>query len=105
MEKGIPPEIVSCHTDETNGYVIEGQAPPADIHHLLDELPDALGLAVLDIPHSSSRTVLEGEREAYEGFLVHHDRGAEVLFRYDAVCGSRSSETDDAVGQLTTRWP
>ncbi|MEL6773457.1 MAG: DUF411 domain-containing protein, partial [Pseudomonadota bacterium] len=50
--------MVSCHTDETNGYVIEGQVPPADIHHLLDEQPDALGLAVLDIPHSSSRTVL-----------------------------------------------
>ena len=45
-DRGIPPEMVSCHTGEIGAYVIEGHVPPADIRRLLSERPEAVGLAV-----------------------------------------------------------
>ena len=85
LDKGIPPEMISCHTGETNGYVIEGHVPPADIRRLLEERPDALGLVVPDMPYGSPGMGPENEREAYEVFLIRRDGGTEVFSSYDAA--------------------
>lgn len=52
-DNGIPQEMVSCHTGQVEGYMIEGHVPAADIRRLLGERPDAVGLAVPGMPYGS----------------------------------------------------
>lgn len=83
LDKGIPQEMMSCHTGEIEGYVIEGHVPVPDIRRLLAERPDAIGLAVPGMPYGSPGMGPEDEREAYEVFLVRRDGSTEVFTRYD----------------------
>ena len=82
--KGIPPQMMSCHTGEIEGYVVEGHVPAADIRRLLAERPDAIGLAVPGMPYGSPGMGPEDEREAYEVFLIRRDGSTEVFTKYDA---------------------
>ncbi len=50
---GMPVAYGSCHTAEVDGYVVEGHVPAKDIYRLLDEKPDAVGLAVPAMPRGS----------------------------------------------------
>ncbi|MFO0688565.1 MAG: DUF411 domain-containing protein [Myxococcota bacterium] len=52
-EKGVPPELGSCHTAVVDGYVIEGHVPAEDITRLLAERPAVAGLAVPEMPLGS----------------------------------------------------
>ena len=52
-EYGIPAPLQSCHTAVVDGYVVEGHVPAADVKRLLDERPDAGGLAVPGMPVGS----------------------------------------------------
>src|SRR6056297_355400 len=85
LHNGIPQEMISCHTGEIDGYFIEGHVPPDDIRRLLDERPDAVGLAVPGMPYGSPGMGPEDKREAYEVFLIRHDGSAEVFTSYDAA--------------------
>lgn len=85
MDHGIPETLVSCHTAEIGGYLVEGHVPPADIRRLLDERPDALGLAVPGMPWGSPGMGPESEREAYDVFLIARDGSASVFAHYDAA--------------------
>lgn len=85
IANGIPEELASCHTGRINGYMIEGHVPVADIRRLLDERPDAVGLAVPGMPYGSPGMGPESEREAYDVFLIRRDGGAEPFSRYDAA--------------------
>jgi hypothetical protein len=49
----VPVELQSCHTAIVDGYVIEGHVPVEEIHRLLDERPDIIGLAVAGMPPGS----------------------------------------------------
>src|SRR5690606_13889542 len=42
----IPEAHASCHTAMVGGYALEGHVPAADVRRLLDENPEAVGLAV-----------------------------------------------------------
>lgn len=53
LDNGVPQRMVSCHTALIEGYVIEGHVPAADIRRLLEERPDAVGLAVPGMPYGS----------------------------------------------------
>ena len=57
---GMSETLGSCHTALVNGYVMEGHIPAPDIIRFLKEKPDALGLAVPDMPHGSPG--MEGQR-------------------------------------------
>ncbi|MBX3628764.1 MAG: DUF411 domain-containing protein [Nitrosomonas sp.] len=57
---GMSESLGSCHTALVNGYVMEGHIPAPDIIRFLKEKPDALGLAVPDMPHGSPG--MEGQR-------------------------------------------
>lgn len=46
----VPAQLGSCHTAWVGGYAIEGHVPAADIRRLLQERPDAIGLAVPGMP-------------------------------------------------------
>lgn len=83
-ENGIPPEMVSCHTGRVDGYMIEGHVPVADIRRLLDERPDAIGLAVPGMPYGSPGMGPESEREAYDVVLIRGDGSTEVFANYYA---------------------
>ncbi|WP_421576501.1 DUF411 domain-containing protein [Stenotrophomonas maltophilia] len=50
---GIPDEMLSCHTAEVDGYVVEGHVPVADIQRLLSERPAARGLVLPGMPVGS----------------------------------------------------
>ena len=82
---GVPAEMASCHTGRVEGYVIEGHVPVADIRRLLDERPDALGLAVPGMPWGSPGMGPEDKREAYDVYLLTKDGGAEVFSSYAAA--------------------
>ncbi len=85
LENGIPQKMTSCHTGETEGYMIEGHVPPQDIRRLLAERPDAVGLAVPGMPYGSPGMGPEDEREAYDVFLIRKDGSTEVFSSYDAA--------------------
>jgi hypothetical protein len=50
---GIPDELWACHTAESGPYVIEGHVPASAIQRLLQERPQAIGLAVPAMPVGS----------------------------------------------------
>lgn len=85
LDNGIPQEMISCHTAEIDGYFIEGHVPPADIRRLLDERPDAVGLAVPGMPYGSPGMGPEESREAYDVFLIRRDGSTEVFTSYAAA--------------------
>jgi hypothetical protein len=49
----VPEEARSCHTALVEGYVVEGHVPVEAIEQLLDQRPDAVGLALPDMPADS----------------------------------------------------
>src|ERR1700754_2318987 len=50
---GVPLHLVGCHAAEVEGYIIEGHAPAAAIHRLLEVRPKAIGLSVPGMPTGS----------------------------------------------------
>lgn len=84
-ERGITPELASCHTADVEGYVIEGHVPVADIERLLAERPDALGLAVPGMPYGSPGMGPESEREAYDVLLILRDGTTDVFTSYQSA--------------------
>lgn len=84
-ENGIPENLASCHTGSVEGYVLEGHVPAADIRRLLDERPEAVGLAVPGMPYGSPGMGPESERQAYEVILIGKDGATEFFNRYPAA--------------------
>ena len=41
-DAGVPDDLISCHTMEVDGYVIEGHVPAREIARLLEERPDGV---------------------------------------------------------------
>lgn len=85
IKSGVPPAHFSCHTGQVQGYFLEGHVPAADIRRLLQERPDAAGLAVPGMPYGSPGMGPEAEREAYDVLLVRKDGSSEVFNRYPAA--------------------
>ncbi|MDF1671230.1 MAG: DUF411 domain-containing protein [Roseovarius sp.] len=84
LDNGVPQRMVSCHTGLIDGYVIEGHVPAEDIRRLLSERPDAVGLAVPDMPLGSPGMDQSRWREAYDVFLINNDGSTEVFSSYPA---------------------
>lgn len=84
-DNGIPQGMISCHTARVEGYMVEGHVPVADIRRMLDERPDAVGLAVPGMPYGSPGMGAESERDAYEVFLIRGDGSTQVFTRYEAA--------------------
>ena len=84
FDHGIPTEMASCHTARVEGYMIEGHVPPAEIRRLIEERPDAIGLAVPGMPFGSPGMGPETERDAYDVFLINRD-GSTTVFSHHAA--------------------
>lgn len=50
---GVTPALQSCHTAVVEGYVVEGHVPADTVRRLLQERPQARGLAVPGMPPSA----------------------------------------------------
>lgn len=85
LDNGIAQAMSSCHTARVGGYMIEGHVPAADIRRLLDDRPDAVGLAVPGMPVGSPGMGPESEREAYDVFLIRRDGSIKVYASYAAA--------------------
>ncbi|MBM9595112.1 DUF411 domain-containing protein [Roseitranquillus sediminis] len=84
LDQGVPQRMISCHTAEIDGYVVEGHVPAADIKRLLEERPDAIGLAVPGMPLGSPGMDFGDRQEAYDVFLIRNDGSTEVFASYPA---------------------
>lgn len=49
----VPNDMGACHTSVIDGYVVEGHVPTEDVDRLLEEQPDAKGIAVPGMPTGS----------------------------------------------------
>ena len=96
---GMPIRYASCHTGEVAGYAIEGHVPAGEIHRLLEEQPDAIGLSVPAMPRGSpgmDGPVYGGVRDPYDVLLIQRD-GSSTLYR-----SYRSSHSHEAPHQSPT---
>lgn len=82
LEHGVPPKMQSCHTGRIAGYVVEGHVPAADILRLLEQAPDAIGLAVPGMPYGSPGMGEEASREAYDVYLISRDGTTAIFSSY-----------------------
>ena len=85
LAKGVPQNLSACHTAIIEGYLVEGHVPVADIRRLISEKPDALGIAVPEMPYGSPGMGPESEREAYDVILFKKDLTTEIFTRYAAA--------------------
>jgi hypothetical protein len=85
MDRNVPVKAYSCHTGTVDGYVLEGHVPAADIRRLLAERPDAVGLAVPDMPYGSPGMGTEDSRDAYDVLLIQRDGSLNVYTSYPAA--------------------
>ncbi len=82
---GMPQKFASCHTALVQGYVIEGHVPASDIQRLLQEKPQALGLAVPGMPIGSpgmDGPAYGARRDAYQVLLIQKDGTSKVFHSY-----------------------
>ena len=77
----VPADLQSCHTALIGGYVIEGHVPAADIHRLLKERPDIIGIAVPGMP-SGSPGMETGQVERYDVIAIGKDGSRTVWARH-----------------------
>jgi hypothetical protein len=83
VEKGVPDHLSSCHTAVIEGYVVEGHVPAADIRRLIEEKPDAVGIAVPGMPVGSPGMEIPGRTpERYEVLLLEEQGSVEVFARH-----------------------
>ena len=83
----VPSDLVSCHTEEVAGFVIEGHVPAQDIMRLLRVRPRGIiGLSVPGMPLGSPgmEQVGSAAREAFDVFAFRADGAREAFARYDA---------------------
>ena len=67
---GVPDELLSCHTAEIDGYVVEGHVPLPAIEAVLKQRPKVTGLAVPGMPAGSPGMDAPGmASEPYEVIL------------------------------------
>jgi hypothetical protein len=81
----MPVRYGSCHTGEIQGYAIEGHVPAADIHRLVEEEPDAIGISVPAMPRGSpgmDGPAYGNARDPYDVLLVDRDGNASVFQSY-----------------------
>jgi hypothetical protein len=83
---GMPDKLGSCHTAQVGGYALEGHVPAKDIHRLLKEKPQAIGLAVPGMPVGSpgmDLPIYGGRKDPYDVLLVSRDGSAAIYQSYN----------------------
>ena len=78
---GLPSDLSSCHTGVVDGYVVEGHVPAEHVVRMLEERPEALGLAVPGMPVGSPGMEMGDRRDAYDVLIVDASGEAAVFAR------------------------
>jgi hypothetical protein len=83
---GIPEKLGSCHTALVGGYALEGHVPAREVHRLLKEKPQAIGLTVPGMPVGSPG--MDGEvygkrRDPFDVLLVQKSGATQVYASYN----------------------
>ena len=81
----VPMKLGSCHTALVGRYAIEGHVPAADIHRLLKERPDAIGLAVPGMPLGSpgmDGPAFDNQQDPYDVLLIAQGGSTQVFNSY-----------------------
>ncbi|GHT82476.1 periplasmic protein [Betaproteobacteria bacterium] len=82
---GIPEAHASCHSAKIGSYVLEGHVPADDVKRLLEEKPQALGLAVPAMPAGAPGMDVPPEHaQAYATLLLRRDAPAQVYVQHPA---------------------
>jgi hypothetical protein len=84
-QMGLPAKLGSCHTARVDGYAIEGHVPAREIHRLLREKPDAIGLTVPGMKVGSpgmDGPIYKGRQDPYQVLLVRRDGSTSVYQKY-----------------------
>ncbi|HSB22453.1 MAG TPA: DUF411 domain-containing protein [Burkholderiaceae bacterium] len=82
---GMPLVYGSCHTALVGGYALEGHVPAREIRRLLEEKPQAVGLAVPAMPRGApgmDAPAYGGARDPYDVLLVRRDGIARIYQSY-----------------------
>jgi hypothetical protein len=82
---GMPVRYGSCHTGEIDGYAIEGHVPAVDIHRLVEQSPDAIGLSVPAMPRGSpgmDGPAYRNVRDPYDVLLIDREGNPSVFRSY-----------------------
>ena len=82
LDNGIPQRMTSCHTGKIDGYMIEGHVPAVDIHRVLQDRPDAIGLVVPGMLYRFPGMGDETDRDTYGVFLIVRDGAMSVFTSY-----------------------
>jgi hypothetical protein len=82
---GVPSALASCHTAETEGFVIEGHVPANAIHRLLRDRPKVRGLAVPGMPIGSPGMEVEGTPPETYSVIAFGPGGQFVFARFEGV--------------------
>lgn len=82
LDAGLKVEQASCHTGKISGYIIEGHVPAREIHQLLADRPDAIGLAVPGMPVGSPGMESGNNVDPFDVLLVRKDGSTEAFARY-----------------------
>ena len=82
---GVPSALVSCHTAEVDGYVIEGHVPADSIHRLLAERPALRGLSVPGMPVGSPGMEVEGQAPETYSVIAFGSSGQRIFARYEGT--------------------
>ena len=80
---GIAAHHRSCHTALVEDYVIEGHVDAREVVRLLEERPDALGLAVPGMPLGSPGMDFGTRRQSYVTLLLTRDGQERVFARHE----------------------
>lgn len=102
---GMPEALGSCHTALVGGYVVEGHVPAAEIHRLLQERPQALGLSVPGMPVGSpgmDGPIYGGRQDPYHVLLVQRDGSRRVFASYHMPEGSPAASREGMVRTSTS---
>ncbi len=80
---GVPSDLVSCHTAEVAGYVVEGHVPASAIKKLLDTKQVATGLSVPRMPIGSPG-MESGDPASWRAYevIMFGPSGRQVYARY-----------------------
>jgi len=78
----IPRTLLSCHTAQIDGYVIEGHVPAPVIKRLLTERPAAIGLAVPGMPVGSPGMEVPAAPDDTYNVVLFGASGQRVYARY-----------------------
>jgi hypothetical protein len=72
-ERGVAPQMQSCHTSLVEGYTVEGHVPADDVMRLVRERPAIVGIAAPGMPVGSPGMEMGAQQDRYDVIAFDKD--------------------------------